>query len=93
MVDAKTERIISVIENMYFVVIHDLPIRMCKSICDLNRYKCTPHMLLIDEYYAYTNTTYRKEFIQATKEVYWKKLKDEIFHSPFYSILIDENTH
>ena len=35
----------------------------------------------------------KKEFLQAAKEVYWEKLKDEIFHSPFYSILLDESTH
>ena len=57
MVDAEKERIITVIENMYFVAIHDLPLEMYKSICDLNRYKCTPHMPLTDEYSAYTNTT------------------------------------
>ena len=49
-------------------------------------------MPLIDEYSAYTNTTFEKEFIHVTKEVCWKKLRDEIFHSPFYSILIDEST-
>ena len=92
MVDAEKERIITVIENMYFVAIHDLPLEMYKSICDLNRYKCTPHMPLMNEYSAYTNTTSRKEFLQASKEVYWKKLKDEILQSPFYSILVDEST-
>ncbi|KAH9295072.1 hypothetical protein KI387_038660 [Taxus chinensis] len=92
MVDAEKERIISVMENMYFVAIHDLSLELYKSICDLNRYKGTPHMPLTDEYSAYTNTTSGKEFLQAAKEVYWKKLKDEIFHSPFYSILVDEST-
>ena len=49
-------------------------------------------MPLTDEYSAYTNTTSRKEFLQAAKEVYWKKLKDDIFNSPFYSISVDEST-
>jgi len=92
MVDAEKERIISVIENMYFVAIHDLPLEVYKSICDLNRYKNTPHMPLTDEYSAYTNTSSGKEFLQAAKEVYWKKLKDEISNSPFYSISVDEST-
>ena len=39
MVDAEKERIISVMENMYFVAIHDLPLEVYKSICDLNMYK------------------------------------------------------
>lgn len=60
MVDVEKERIILVIENMYFVAIHDLPIEMYKSIYDLNRYKCTLHMPLIDKYSAYTNTTFEK---------------------------------
>lgn len=60
MVDVEKERIILVIENMYFVAIHDLPIKMYKSIYDLNRYKCTLHMPLIDKYSAYTNTTFEK---------------------------------
>jgi len=46
----------------------------------------------MDEYYAYTNTTSRKEFLQATEEVYLNKLKEDILHSPFYSILVDEST-
>ena len=92
MVDAQKERIISVIENVYFVAIHDLPLEVYKSICDLNRYKNTPHMPLTNEYSTYTNTTFGKEFLQATKEVYWKKLKDDIFNNPFYSISVDEST-
>ena len=92
MVDAEKERIISVIENMYFVAIHDLPLEVYKSICDLNSFKNTPHMPLTDEYSAYTNTSSGKEFLQAAKEVYWKKLKDEISNSPFYSISVDEST-
>ena len=75
MVDAQKERIIYVIENIYFVVIHDLLLEVYKSICDLNRYKGTPNMSLTDEYSAYTNTTSGKEFLQAAKEVYWKKVK------------------
>jgi hypothetical protein len=43
------KRIIAMIENMYCVAIHDSPIEMYKSICGLNRYKCIPHMPLIDE--------------------------------------------
>jgi len=92
MVDAQKERIISVIENMYFVAIHDLPLEVYKPICDLNRYKNTPHMPLTDEYSSYTNTTSGKDFLEAAKEVYWKKLKDEIFQSPYYSLLVDEST-
>ena len=82
----------SVIENMYFVAIHDLPLEIYKSICDLNRYKNTPHMRLTDEYSAYTNTTSGKEFLDAAKEVYWRKLKNENFQSPYYSLLLDEST-
>lgn len=74
MVDAQKEKIILVVENMYFVAIHYLSLEMYNSICDLNIYKCTPHMLLTYEYYAYTNTTPRKEFLQVAKEVYWNKL-------------------
>ena len=55
--------------NMYFVAIRDLPLEVYKSICDLNKYKNTPYMPLIDEQSAYTNTTSRKQFLQATKEV------------------------
>jgi len=54
MVNAKKERVISVIENMYFVSIHDLSLEMYRSICDLNRYKYASHMPLTDEYSAYT---------------------------------------
>ena len=70
-VDVEKEIIISVIENMYFVAIHDLYLEMDKSICDLNRYKCTPHVLLIKKYSTYTNTRPRKEFLQVAKEEYW----------------------
>ena len=45
MVDAGKERIISVIENTYFVAMHDLPLEVYKPICDLNRYK-TPQICL-----------------------------------------------
>ena len=48
MVDAQKERIILVIENMHFVEIHDLPLEVYKSNSDLNRYKNTRHMPLID---------------------------------------------
>lgn len=91
MVDAQKERIISIIENMYFVAIHDLPLEVYKSICDMNRYKNTPHMPLTYEYLTYTNTTSGKDILEAAKEVYWKKLKDEIFQSPYYSLLFDES--
>ena len=77
---------------MYVFSIHDLYLEMYKSICDLNRYKCTPHVLLIDEYSAYTNTIPRKDFIQVAKEVYCNKLKKKILHRLFYSILVDEST-
>lgn len=76
---------------MYFGAIHDLTLEMYKSICNYNRYKCTTHMLLTYDYSTYTNITSRKEFLQVAKEVYWKILKYEIFHNPFYSILIDES--
>jgi len=69
MVDVENEKIISIIENMYFVSIQDLPLEMGKSICDLNRYKCTPHMLLIDEFSTYTNTIFGKDFLQDSKEL------------------------
>ena len=84
MIGAQKERIISVIENMYFVAIHDLPLEVYKPICDLNRYKNSPHLPLTYEYLAYTNTTSGKDFLEVAKEVYWKKLKDEIFKIPFY---------
>ena len=63
MVDVEKERLIAVIENMFFVAIHDLPLEMYKSICDLNRYKGTPLTPLTYEYYAYINTTSGKEFL------------------------------
>ena len=44
MVDAEKERIILVIEHMYFVAIHNFPLEAYKSICDLNMYKNTSHM-------------------------------------------------
>ena len=77
---------------MCFFAIQDLHLELYKSICDLNRYKNTPHMPLTDEYSAYTNTTSGKDFLEAVKEVYQKKLKDEIFQSPYYSLLVDEST-
>ena len=80
------------IENMYCVAIHDLSLEMYNSICDLNRYKCTLRLLLTDEYFAYTNTTPRKYFLQVGKEVYWNKLKEKILHGSFYSNLVDEST-
>ena len=40
---------------MHFVVIHDLSLEIYKLICDSNMYKCTPHMPITDDYYAYTN--------------------------------------
>ena len=72
MVDAEKEIIITVIENVYFVAITDLPLEMHKSICDSNRYKCTPHMPLTNEYSTYMHTTSAKEFLQASKELYFK---------------------
>ena len=77
---------------MYFVAIHNFPLEVYKSICDLNRYKNTPHMPLIYEYSAYTNTSSTNEFLQVAKEVYRKTLKDEISNIPFYSISVDEST-
>lgn len=76
---------------MHFVVIHDLYAEMYKLICDSNRYKCTPHMPLTDEYVAYTNRSLGTKFLQVAKEVYWNKLKEEILHNTFYSILVDES--
>lgn len=84
MVDIEKERIILVIKNTYFVAIHDLSLEMYKSMCDLNRYNFTPHVLLTYEYSAYTNTALRKEFLPIAKELYWSKLKEDILQSPFY---------
>jgi len=92
MVNVGKDKIILMVENMFFVPIHDLSLEMYKSICDLNRYKFTPHKLLTDEYSVYTNTTPRKYFLQVAKEVYLNKPKEKILHSPFYSILVDEST-
>ena len=77
---------------MYFVAIYDLSLEMYKSICDLNWYKCTPHLLLTYEFSTYTNTTPRKYFLQVVKEVYWNNLKEKILHRSFYSISVDEST-
>jgi hypothetical protein len=48
-------------------------------------------MTLTNEYYSYVNITYGKEFLPATKEIYWEKIEAEMFCSPFYSILVDES--
>jgi hypothetical protein len=92
MLDVEKSRIISVMETMYFVAIKDLPLEMYKDLCDLHMYKGTPNMSLTNEYSSYTNITSSKEFLLATKEVYWEKLKAKFFSSPFYSILVDEST-
>jgi len=92
MVYAKKDKIISMIENMHFVVIHNLPLDVYKSIYNLNRYKKNHHMPRTHEYSTYTNITFEKEFVQVVKEVYCKKIKDEISNNPFYSISVDEST-
>lgn len=48
-------------------------------------------MPLTHDYYAYTKRSSSGiEFLQVAKEAYWNKLKEEILHNPFYSILVDE---
>lgn len=66
------------IENMYFVAIHDLSLKCIIQYVTLNRYKWTAPP--------------RKDFLQVSKEVYWKKLKEKILHRSFYSISVDERT-
>ena len=78
-------------EAMYFVAISDLPLELYKYLCDLHMYKGTPNVSLINEYSSYVNITSGKEFLIATKVVYWEKLKEEICSSPFYFIVVDES--
>lgn len=90
MVDVEKKRIISMIEKLYFFLIHDFSLEMYKSICDLYRYKCITNMPLTNEYSVCTNTSSGKQFICASKEEYLNKLKG-IFYTTYFTILVDEN--
>ncbi|MCO5575073.1 hypothetical protein L7F22_028870 [Adiantum nelumboides] len=92
MVDGEKQRIISVMQTMYFVAVNDLPLDFFESQCKFLRYMCTPGMPINDEYSAYTNRTSGMEFLKAAAEYYWGELKECICKSPFFSILIDDST-
>ncbi|MCO5601995.1 hypothetical protein L7F22_056122 [Adiantum nelumboides] len=92
MVDAEKQRIITVMQTMYFIVVKDMPLNFYYAQCEFMRYMSTPNMPVSNEYSAYTNRTYGMEFIQAAKEFYWEALKLSICKSPFFAILIDDST-
>ncbi|MCO5600445.1 hypothetical protein L7F22_054558 [Adiantum nelumboides] len=92
MVDAEKQRIITVMQIMYFIVVKDMPLNFYYAQCEFMRYMRTPNMPVSNEYSTYTNRTSGMEFIQAAKEFYWESLKLSICKSPFFAILIDDST-
>ncbi|MCO5602422.1 hypothetical protein L7F22_056553 [Adiantum nelumboides] len=92
MVDSERQRIVSVMQTMYFIVVKDMPLNVFHAQCDFMRYMRTPNMPVKDEYSAYTNRTSGMEFIQAARDFNWEKLKDSIAKSPFFFVLIDDST-
>ncbi|MCO5592067.1 hypothetical protein L7F22_046061 [Adiantum nelumboides] len=92
MIDAEKQRIISVMQVMYFVALRDMSLESYKHLCDFQSFMRTPNMPVSNEYSAYTNRTSGMQFLKAAKEVYWSQLETELSESPFFSILIDDST-
>ena len=57
MVDAEKQRIITIMQTMYFIVVQDMPLNFYYAQCDFMRYMRTPNMPINNEYSAYTNQT------------------------------------
>ncbi|MCO5608725.1 hypothetical protein L7F22_062940 [Adiantum nelumboides] len=92
MVDSERQRIVSMMQTMYFIVVKDMSLNFSHAQCDFMLYMRTPNMPVKDEYLAYTNRTSGMEFIQAARDFYGEKLKDSIAKSSFFSVLIDDST-
>jgi len=92
MIDLQKERVKMIMQIAFFHAMHNYPLACIRNASYFNRYLGTPNIPSIPDYSAYANAKAAKEFLFATQEVMWEKLKSKIQRSPFYSILIDEST-
>lgn len=91
MVDAEKSHIISVMQVAWFVAQNDMALESFQDLCHFHMYMRTPNMPLSSEYSSYTNPQSGKEFQEASYDVYWNILKDEICASSFFFIMVDES--
>ncbi|MCO5567029.1 hypothetical protein L7F22_020712 [Adiantum nelumboides] len=92
MTSRNISRVITVMKLAYFNAREDLALRKYEKLCELAYALDVQNMPKQHDYSSYTNRVAGKNFVFSISEYLKKSQLEELLHSPFYGVTLDETT-